>query len=89
MGAPIEDLDRPRPVRITAFAGLLAQALLVVAALIWALSPALVAAIVGVIAVAQTGGWLWVEKQVTPISEPRNDDGVLLVPLNPRSAREV
>lgn len=77
----IVDLDRPRPVRIAAFLGLLAQAVIVLLALLWSWSPQIVAATVGIVAVAQLGGWLFVERRVTPTSSPAVRRGGQLVPL--------
>lgn len=76
----ITDTSRPRPVRVAAYLGALAQAGLVIAALAWDLRPDLVAAILGLILVGQLGGWLLVEHRVTPTSDPRTDTGVALVP---------
>lgn len=77
---PIDDLTRPRPVRIAAFLGLLAHAVLVLLALLLGWPGTVVAAAAGVIAVGQLGGWLFVETRVTPSSDPRTDTGVPLLP---------
>lgn len=78
-GSP-EDLARPRPVRVTAFLGTLAQGLLVVLALALRWDGTLVAALVGVIAILSMAGWLFVERHVTPMSDPRDGHGRQLVP---------
>lgn len=78
----ITDTSRPRPVRIAAYLGALAQAGLAVAALVWHLRPDLVAAILGLILVGQLGGWLLVEHRVTPTSDPRTASGARLMPVD-------
>lgn len=66
----ISDTSRPRPVRYFAFGAGLAQALLAVLAISLKLDPVLVGSLLGLVTVASTGGWLFVENQVTPISSP-------------------
>jgi hypothetical protein len=80
------DTSRPRPVRIAAFAGFFAQAVLSVLAILFKLDPTLVGAILGAIAAGSLGGGLFVESKVTPTSSPatlRDDTLVPLVPARP------
>jgi uncharacterized membrane protein len=74
------DTGQPQPVRISAFAGLLAKAILVVLGLALPMSSDLLAALVGVVAVLELAGWLWVRTQVTPVASPRGQTGQPLVP---------
>lgn len=66
----VTDTSRPRPVRYFAFGAALAQAVLVVLAIALKMDPVLVGSLLAVILVASTGGWLFVENQVTPVSNP-------------------
>jgi hypothetical protein len=77
------DASRPRPVRIAAFLGFLAQGLLSVLAITLKLDPALVGSLMGIAALGSLGGWLFVEQKVTPTSSPTTLRGDTLVPLAP------
>jgi hypothetical protein len=79
----ITDTSRPRPVRIAAFVGFVAQALLSTLAIALKLDPALVGSILGVITVSTLVGWLMVEGKVTPTSSPAVERDGKLVALAP------
>lgn len=81
-----QDLQQPQPVRVAAFAGALAQAVLIVLSLTLDWDGALVAALTGVIGVAQLGGWLFVRTVVTPIASPQDEAGRALMPVEPDAA---
>jgi hypothetical protein len=76
----VVDTSRPRPVRIAMFAGFVLQALLAVFAAAFAMAPTLVGSLLGVVALVQVAGWLFVEQKVTPLANPavQTTDGTLV-----------
>jgi hypothetical protein len=81
----ITDTSRPRPVRWAAFLGALATTVLATLAITLRIDPALLGSLLGVISIAQLGGWLFVEGQVTPTSSPAvKRDGVLTALVSAR-----
>ena len=75
----IVDVSRPRPVRISAFAGAAMTAVLSVLTATEVVSPVVAGSLLGLVTLVSIGGWLFVEQKVTPLSSPATTlgDGTL------------